>query len=651
VTTFRVNPGQRFRLVDVRFSGNVKLSDRELRRVITTAPTGGFRRLISAIFRRPTGITREQLSDDRDALESHYRLQGFSEAAVENPLLLTRPDGTMTVEFPINEGVQTLLAEVRVEGVEKIDRDDLPQLALQPGLPYNPQLERTDVIALQSFYADRGFAEVQVAPRVEISADKTTAKVTYTVAEGPQINIDQIIVRGNTYTDRDVVLRKAEIESGDPFSYGSILEAQRNLYRLGIFQRVDVQPEQAGTSLSDRNVVITVEEGRNLTVSGSIGLRVRRAGVQDEDRVSPRFAGGIAHRNLFGSGRYLGLETVVSGEENEAFLTYREPFIGRFNIPVQLSIFQTDDNTVSDRRVLQRGTSIEASRVAFLRTRWSLLYQYKISRCEGGQLCDDLERGILIPSLDRALLNIQIASITPTFFWDTRDDVIDPHRGFFTSASVEYASPVFSATAAFTKEFVQGSYYLPISQRSVFVVAARAGMIQARGTSEFGTNTVPPSERFTLGGDTTHRAYPLDLLGILCTDRGGNPLLDTENCRDTGLIDPETGEPIILGGTLYDLDADPNEFRLAPIGGNAVFGLNLEYRFPIFGSVGGAIFADAGNVFADDTIKFDQLQYGVGGGIRYLSPVGPLRIDIGWPMSRRIYDRTFSYSVTLGFPF
>ena len=269
--------------------------------------------------------------------------------------------------------------------------------------------------------------------------------MTYVVAEGPRIHVDDVVVRGNTYTDSVVVLKKAEIKQGEPFSYTSILEAQRNLYRLGIFNRVDMQPEQAGTSVAKRNIVISVEEGKNLTASGSVGFLYDGA----LHHFAPRLAGALAHRNLFGTGRYIGFQGVwAPGFDTEAYLTYREPFIGPFNVPVQLTIFQTDDSTRKEARIRQRGTSIEASKVAFLRTRWSVQYQYKISECiqvRPDDLCSQVANNIPVPTLPRSLLDIQISSVTPTFFWDKRDDIIDPHHGFFTSASATYAFPLFSA--------------------------------------------------------------------------------------------------------------------------------------------------------------------------------------------------------------
>lgn len=641
-TTFNVKPGQQYHLSAVTFSGNIKVPDKTLAGVVQTSVSGGIKSLLATIFRRPTGVTRSQLTSDRDALESYYRLQGFSEATVATPVATPHPDGTLTVDFPITEGPQTVVAGITIEGTQQVDARRLPRMLLKPGEPLNPQLERQDVLALQTFYADRGNAEVQVGSRETLSADKTSAKVTYTIAEGPQIHVNDVVVQGNTYTDSSVILRKADLDRGDPFSYTNILEAQRNLYRLGIFNRVDIQPSQAGTSVAQRNVTIAVEEGKNLTASGSVGFLAEGGSQGGHHVLSPRFAGALAHRNLFGTGRYLGVEGVYAPNSDvEAYLTYREPFIGRFNVPLQITVFQTDDFTRKEARIQQRGTSIEASKVAFLQTRWSVQYQYKISVCKEGDLCTQIEQNIPVPTLPRTLLDIQISSVTPTFFWDKRDDIVDPHHGFFTSASTTYAFPLFAAKSHFTKEFVQGAWYLPISTRSVIAFSGRVGLIQPVGDS-LESRFVPPSERFLAGGETSHRAFALDQLGDLCVDPSESHMGHT--CIPT----------------LYNLGT-PDSPRLAPLGGNALLILNAEYRFPIFGPVGAALFTDVGNVFGTSTIHFDDLRYGVGTGLRYISPVGPLRFDVGFKLKRRIigetldgdpiYENPFAFSLSLGYAF
>jgi outer membrane protein insertion porin family len=643
-TTFHVSAGPRYRLTDVAFTGNMKLTDKALRPLVATTPSGGIRKLVSTIMRRPTGVTREQVAGDREALESFYRLQGFSEATVAEPVVqLNDAVGTMTVEFPIAEGTQTLISAVKVEGVDDDHHPDAPKPKLAAGDPLNPQLVHEDVVALQTYYANAGHTEVQVAPRIDTSADKTSATVTYTIAEGPHVNVDEVIVRGNTYTDRDVILRRSNIDPGDPFSYTRMLEAQRELYRLGIFQRVEIQPEQAGTTVADRDVVIQVEEGKNLTVSGSVGLRLERgqntgAGAEIHERV----AAAVAHRNLFGTGRYLGLEVVGSSEEQEAFLTYREPFLSRWDVPLQFQIFQSDDSTRRGTQIRQRGLSVEASKVAHQRTRWALRYEYKISECLKGPLCTDIRNRVPVEGLEPSLLDIQISSIAPTFFWDRRDDIIDPHRGFFTSASVEYAFELFSAKAQFLKEYVQGAWYHPLSARTVLALSGRVGLIQPHGGTS--ATDVPLSERFTAGGEVTHRGFGLDRLGELCRTSPEDGYIDlekTEGCEPT----------LYQSVTVNEEDGTVSYGPILPRGGSGLLLFNAEYRFPLFSTLGGAVFVDAGNVYKTHHIRLDDIKYGVGIGFRYLSPVGPLRIDFGYPLQPRWYDDKFQYFVTLGYAF
>ena len=624
--TFHVTPGERFHLDGVTFSGNQKIDDKQLRNVVQTAPSGGVKALLATLFRRSTSPTRQQLSTDRDAIESYYRLNGFSEATVSTPVVNTdAATGSMTVDFPIKEGPQTIVTDVTIEGMQQARAEQLPKFDLRPGTPLNPQLLRNDLLNIQTFYADRGNAEVQVTPRPVLSADKTTAKLTYVIAEGPQIKVDRVVVRGNTYTHTNVIERKAGLDKGDPFSYTRLLEAQQNLYRLGIFQRVDIQPEQAGTSVADRNVTIQVEEGKDLAVSGSLGVS-KQTGLP----FSLLGSASIAHRNLFGTGRYLGFETIFSrGQRHEFFLTEREPFIGPWDIPLQFNLFQSDQHR-PHAHIRQRGGSVEASKVAGLQTRWSVRYEYRIGTClenpeDNQDLCRQAEQA-LIPGVDRAITNIAISSITPTFFWDRRDDPIDPHRGFLTSASIEYAFPIAAATADFTKEYAQASYYLPLTDRTVFAVSGRAGLIQPRNNA-----IVPFTEKFTSGGEASHRAFQLDLLGDLCPP-------GSKDCSDFTLI------------RLLDQDKNPTD-QIAPIGGNGLFVANIEYRFPIFATVGGAVFTDVGNVFSRSTIHFNNLRYGIGTGIRYLSPVGPLRFDFGYKLRHRSYEKPYAYFITLGYAF
>ena len=653
-STFHVNPGQQFRLSAVSFTGNDKVSDKTLRGVVATAPSGGIKGLLASLLRRPQGVTKDQIAADRATLESYYRLQGFLAATVGTPVVnANAATGAMTIDFPITEGPQTIVASVAIEGNEQVATKDLPKLTLKPGDALNPTFERNDVIALQTFYSDRGNAEVQVHVREEVSADKNSAHVVYTIAEGPKIAVGNVVVQGNTYTRSNVVLRTAELEKGQPFSYTSILEAQQRLYRLGIFQRVDIQPAQAAAGVSDRNITIAVAEGKDLTIAGALGGTSPITPDTGANRVSPLVSASIAHRNLFGTGRYLGLELIYARpNRQDVFLTYREPFVGRLDLPIQITAFQNDDFR-RNTHLRQRGGFIEASRIARFQTRWSLRYEYRIAECiiehQEGDLCA-LAQNALLPGLDRQATNVSISSLTPTFFWDKRDDSLNPHRGFFTTASVEYAFRFLAADARFLKEFTQTSWYLPVSERSTFAISGRVGLIQDLGTGMridpdtgalIPTSGIPLSERFTAGGDTSNRAYALDLLGTACPSQAS---LDA-GCHPT----------------LIDIEDPLRGHMMAPIGGRALFIFNAEYRFPIAGPIGAQLFVDAGNTFAETTIRFSDLKYGVGTGLRYLSPVGPVRFDFGYKLKRQIlrfdkdgnavYEKPYAYFITLGYAF
>src|SRR5207302_992949 len=263
-STFHVNPGQQFRLEAVTFTGNEKVSDKTLQGVVATSPRGGIKGLLATILRRPQGVTREQIAADRATLESYYRLHGFLTAAVATPVVNTNAaTGVMTIDFPITEGPETMVASVAIEGNEQVATKDLPKPTLKVGGALNPTLERDDVIALQTFYSDRGNAEVQVHVREEVSADKTSARAAYTIAEG-----------------------------------------------------------------------------KDLTIAGALGGTAPLTSNTGINRVSPLVSASIAHRNLFGTGRYLGLELIYARpNRQDAYLTYREPFIGRFDLPIQVTAF------------------------------------------------------------------------------------------------------------------------------------------------------------------------------------------------------------------------------------------------------------------------------------------------------------------------
>lgn len=609
VVTFEIDPGERFELARVEFDGNQQLEDDSLRDAIATAPAGGIRTFLRNLFRRPGGVTDEMIDADVDNLESLYRLEGFTVAEVGSPDVTAIEPGQLEVSFPVTEGPRSIVTEVRIEGAERFEANELPDPTLQVGDPLNPRLVYADVVALKSFYGEQGNVEVEVKTLFEFGDDRTSVGVIYRIAEGPPVDVDQVIVRGNTYTETEVIQRQAGLESGEPFSYRSLLEAQRELYRLGIFQRVEVIPDDAGAGVANRNIILDVEEGDALTVGGSVGY-------SDEQG-----AGGsvsLSHRNLFGTARFIGFDARYFQREQRYLLTYREPFIFDYDIPLQVTFFQNHEER--EMREFDRlGTVIEASRIQGETLRWATRYEYRRVDCidsTGAEVC-------AAPDVPRDEREISVSSVTPTVFWDRRDDPINPFEGIYASASLEYAFPLFAAETTFLKGFAQSAWYRPLSSRSTLAISARIGLTE-RLASNGPASVVPFPERFTAGGESSHRAFEVDRLGILCED-------DDLDCEPT-LVQTESG--------------------IFPLGGNALLLTSAEYRFPIFGSLQGAAFVDVGQVWRNiETIDLGQVRYGAGTGLRYLTPLGPIRFDIGWNLDREPWEEPFATFLTIGFSY
>ena len=622
VITYAIEPGERYDLAGVSFDGNVVFTDGQLREVVTTGPAGAFRQFLGSLIRRPGGVTAEQLSDDQDALENFYRLEGFWEVDIARPRVVRLPEDRIEVVFPLVEGPRTIVETVAVEGADRME-GELPSLLVEAGKPLSPQDLNLDIVSLQTFYADRGYIDIQVKPQVDWSADRDTAVVRYEVIEGPLVRFGEVTVKGNSYTETDLILQKARLRSGEPFSYRTLLEAQQRLYRLGIFRLVDMDPIHSATAEEVRDVLIRVDEGKNLTVTGSVGYST-------ED--GARGSAAVAHRNLFGTGRYAGVETTISQRVNRYVLNYREPLIFGYDLPTQITVFREDELRADEKAKIESlGTSVEMTRILRDQFRWALRYEYRVNQCVSGELCELATGNIPIEGLDPEDQEIEISSITPSVFWDRRNDPVNPTDGFYVGSSLEYAFPLYSAETNFLKGYFQSTVHFPLTDNSQIVTSVRVGAIEPLSTPVDGPR-VPFAERFLGGGETTHRGFDHDRLGVPCET----------------LIVPNLPEGVSCSDYIQGRD----DVEFIPVGGNGLVLFNLEYRFPIFGALRGAAFVDGGNVWRDyGSIDFSEARYALGAGLRYLTPVGPLRFDVGYKLDREPWEDSFETFLTLGYGF
>jgi outer membrane protein insertion porin family len=215
-------------------------------------------------------------------------------------------------------------------------------------------------------------------------------------------------------------------------------------------------------------------------------------------------------------------------------------------------------------------------------------------------------------------------------FLDHRDDPIDPRRGWSANLQLEYAFPLFTADENFLKLFVQGTDYFDLGRSGVVAASARFGAIEPLAglgrdpivPPGLPSSGVPISERFFAGGRSSNRAYRRDDLGV-----PGQTLLP-------------------------DASSTTGTTSLSPVGGNGLALFNVDYRFPLIGPLEGLVFTDAGNVWADwRRMDAADVKVGSGVGLRYRSPIGPLRLEIGWKLQREPYESPYQVFFSFGNPF
>ena len=619
---FTVKKGLRYFVAEpVQLIGNQALSPEELRAMIALKPGDLF--------------LESSLSIASAAITELYRQRGFASAAVKYAVVETDPrspdEGLIKPSIAITEGPRTVVGTVRLTGNSALSETELrPLVKSAEGQPYyQPQVD-ADREALVVEYLNNGFASADVAVTPEFSSDRTKADVTFAVQEGPRTIVDHILIVGNTHTDPRVILNEMKLKPGAPLGREDKDESQRALSALGLFRRVRITELRHGSS-DRQDVLVTVDEAPMTTISYGGGVEanqlLRATGANGEARQKLEFAPrgflNIGRRNVGGRNRTVDLYTRVSLRPKDApndptqdgtglgFTEYR--IVGTLRQPKALWSSDVVITAVTEQgkrtsfNFARKGLNADMLRRLSPSIRLSGRYTFSTTRTFDERL--DEEDQLLI---DRIFPHVRLSTFSGAIARDTRDNVLEPHRGGFLSAEGTLAARSLGGQVGFLKTYVQGSWFRQLSSRRPIVFATRAAIGMADGfpreaqtTDSTGTpipgppeviEDLPASERFFAGGDTTIRGFALDTVGVPAT-------------------------------------ISANGF---PVGGNAVVILNGELRVPVWREVGAVLFADGGNVFerASD-VNFSELRGALGFGVRYRSPIGPIRIDLGFKLDRR----------------
>lgn len=655
VITYRVERGDRHTLLGIEITGNHYFDTELLRTRLSIYPKG---------FAQRARFSRRLMESDRDSIRNLYLANGFLEATVDAQALdnYKGKEGDLEVRFVIQEGKQTRVASLKMEGVHAFKEEELlGVVASTPGQPYSDFNVATDRDNILAMYFNDGFPEAKFTATAEkVTNGETQAaasngkragkanhadntkeseafqgdfmRVVYRIEEGPQTRVRKILLTGYEHTRPGVIRREIRMKAEAPLREGEVVESQRRLYNLGVFNRVTIQPQNPNGTDTNKDIVVLVEEAKRYTLAYGGGFEVQRLAstsnpAGSEVQAAVRGILEISKLNVTGRGDSLSLKLRGSMIEDRALLGYNHPNTfsnPHLNLQVTAYTERTQDiNTFTQTRY---EGSVQMNEQVTPRT--SLLYHYAFRKVLVSNL------NATIPPEEIPLFNAPtlVSQFGAGWVRDARDNPADATKGNFNSADFSVADTRIGSSASFLRFYYQNSSYYPIRRRFNFARSIRIGILKPYGDTvslTFPAQTTPPlptviplPERFFAGGGTSLRGFALNQAGP----------------RDS-----------ITG---------------FPVGGQALLVLNQEFRFPmrlpIVGTaLSGALFYDGGNVYSrlsrvtlrpyppkpvffpnstqcefNCTNELNYFSHTVGLGFRYATPVGPIRIDLGYQINR-----------------
>ncbi|MBX6422156.1 outer membrane protein assembly factor BamA [Thermosulfurimonas sp. F29] len=596
---FRIKEGRKLYIKKIEFVGNRAFSDRRLKKLLSVSEKTSFS-WVKKVARTVKGFVSPEpaaepgvyslafLYRDLEKIETFYQNHGYIEARVGEPKI-REEKGWVYITIPIEEGPRYRVG--RVEVVQDLfPRDKIfRELTLPREKYFSREALRRDQMHIADLFADKGYAYAQVKPELKRHPDTHTVDVTFRVDRGPLVYVNRIEIVGNTKTRDKVIRRELLVVEQRPFSAGRLRKSEARLRRLGYFEDVSFEKEKG---VQENLMDITVKVKEQPTGTFSIG-----AGYSSVDKLI--FMGQISQRNFLGKGQTLSFQGILGTRSNRYALSFLEPYFRDSKFSLGFSLY----NWSREYEDFTRESSGGSVRVGYPLTPDLRVY--------GGYRYDDTNLTDLNPYVSRIIQeskNIEITSaIEFGMAYDTRNRWFVPTRGTLQKLDFELAGQFLGGDSEYLKTIYQGHVYFPIPRLPrEFVAHLHVG---AGYITEGSGKKVPVYERFFLGGLNSIRGY-----------RYG----------DVSPIDPETGERI--GGT-----------RMAFLQAETIFTLIKSINLK------GVLFFDTGTVW-DKAHGFDssELRKSVGFGIRWLSPMGPLRIEFGWNIDKKPGEDSSNWNFQLG---
>jgi len=527
---------------------------------------------------------------DLERLQRFYQAQGYYEVQISYDLEINDATHSVSPQVMIHEGQPVQVTEL---GLAIADQPTFtPALeALRPSLPLSKgevfteaEYQQTEA-KIKEFFLDQQRGRVTVEKAAHIILDQHAVRVHYTITVGPRTVFGETQVEGTEQVDPSLVSRELKYKPGEPFSAKAVEESRKNLLKLDLFSSVRFLQEESPVNPTIIPMRVRVDERPPREWKFGIGY-----GTEDELRGQLRWR----HNNWFGDGRQFEVQAKVSAINRQLDISFLQPhFLGPGN---RFSL------TFGPQQVDEPGYLLNRARLQprLERDFTETLTGFFAYRAEYDRL------NSINPATIRMLREFErkgvLSGVSLGLMWTTTDDPLNPTRGGVVTFSADQVGSFLGGDFNFLKLQGEAKKYQLITAKTVLAARLKLGFADPFGDSA----EVPLFERFFVGGANSVRGYGRHRLGPLST-------------------------------------ADD------PVGGRSAIEGSLELRRPLFAKLGGALFLDFGQVSLHSfDLPLDDLRFALGFGVSYTTPVGPLRLDIGFPLDPPRGDQFWQIHFSIG---
>ncbi|MCY3625909.1 MAG: outer membrane protein assembly factor BamA [Candidatus Dadabacteria bacterium] len=585
---YRIDEGERKYIKEVELIGNSEIETKKIRKNMYSKP----KYILSFITKR--GLFKiEEIKRDSDRIKAVYIDNGYLDVKVSEPGIRydEEKDGYV-VSFSIEEGVQYRVSTITFSGELAGDQEEIrPNLELLPDSVFSSFVLQSDIGKITDFYGDKGYAFANVTPDVRLDKGNNLVSVDYSIEKGKEVYVRNINILDNTRTRDHVVRRELSLQEQSLYSVSKLRAARYEAARLGYFEEnIEVLTHRVEGTDDLLDVDVKVEE--RPTGFFSFG-----GGVSSVENFL--FSGQIQESNLFGYGKTLSLDAQVGGVTKALSLNYRDPYFFGTNWLLDISLY-AHDRDYRDFERAAKGISLGVGR------RIKRNFQVRVFQEFSQQDVHNVRGDALfvLSETERTIVSTGVG-----LSWDTRNNYLDPTKGFLLSTAVEYAG-LFAGNTDFIKYNATAKSWIPFWKGTYFAAKANYGLLHLIDAGD----DLVVEERFFLGGPNTLRGFRYRRVG---------PRRSTD-----------TGGYVIIGGVQQVL-------------------ASLDFVVPLSKTVGlkAVAFFDIGNAFDQDEFSLNpsNLRKDAGFGIRWISPLGPMKLDIGFPIGERLRDEEkYEVQFTIG---